>query len=252
MGDFLRALSLLTRIPVRASWEGDPPLGKAAAFFPLVGAVIGVPAAALALLLGALTWASEATNLLSAALVLLVLEGLTGFLHLDGWADCCDGLLPALSRERRLEIMKDPRLGCFGVTGIVLLLMVKLAALAAVLSGTRGLAGVLPVAVAPALSRSAMVVGARAFPLARSEGMAALLRRGLGPLQVIVALALGMGCAALLGWRGAVCAALALLAALGLGRLAKAKIGGSTGDVYGATSELAETLVLVACAFLRG
>ena len=252
MGHILRAISLLTVFPVRANWDGDAELGKAAAFFPLVGAGIGVLAAALGLLVSMLTASGEATRLLSAALVLLTLEGLTGFLHLDGWADCCDAFLPALSRERRLEIMRDPCLGCFGVTGIVLLLLLKLAALAAVLSGARDLAGALPVAVAPVLSRSGMVLGARVFPLARSEGMAASLRRGLGPLQVLIAVAMGLGSAALLGWRGVVCAATELFSVIAMGRLARSRIGGSTGDVYGATCELGETLALVSCALLGG
>ena len=73
--------------------------------------------------------------LLAAALVLAAWQGTTGTLHLDGWADCSDASVAPLSRERRLEVMKDPRLGSFGGTGL-LLLIVKLAAVAEVLAPT--------------------------------------------------------------------------------------------------------------------
>jgi adenosylcobinamide-GDP ribazoletransferase len=133
MGDFLRALSLLTRLPVRARWDDDLLPGRAMAAYPLVGAVIGTLLVGLGWLLtagiGRLQEVAGGSGvglspLLTAALILVAWAALTGMLHLDGWADCCDALVAPLSRERRLEVMKDPRLGSFGGAGLILLLIV--------------------------------------------------------------------------------------------------------------------------------
>ncbi len=131
MGDLLRALSLLTALPVRARWDESVQPGRAMAVYPLAGALIGLVVALLAAGVGAVSPA-----LLAAALTLAGWAAVTGLLHLDGWSDCCDGLLAPLERTRRLEIMKDPRLGSFGVAGLALLLLVKLAALEGVLAAT--------------------------------------------------------------------------------------------------------------------
>ena len=127
--------------------------------------------------------------LLTAALILVAWAALTGMLHLDGWADCCDALVAPLSRERRLEVMKDPRLGSFGGAGLILLLMVKLAAVAEVLAPTAGrpLAALLPLLIIPVLGRWAVVIAAASFPLARPDGMGASFRRGLGRREIILA-----------------------------------------------------------------
>lgn len=120
------ALGLLTTIPVNLPTDlsaGDS--GRAAVWYPLVGLVIG-----------ALTWLSWTAAmavfppLVGAALALAVWVVLTGGLHLDGLADCCDGLLVSAAKKRRLEIMKDPHIGTFGVIGLVLVLFVKAATLA--------------------------------------------------------------------------------------------------------------------------
>lgn len=247
----LRALSLLTVIPVRAHWEADAELGRCMAAFPLVGALIGGVTVGVAWLLGLMPAAGRA-SLLAAALVLVVGEGITGFLHLDGWADCCDALLPPLERERRHAVLKDPRLGTFGVAGVALLLGVKVAAIATLLGAVAGPLGLLPLLVAPVLGRFAAVAGAALLPLANERGMAASFRRGLGAREVVLAaITTGAG-VFLLGWKGAVCAALSALAALAVGLLAQRRLGGATGDVYGALVEVTEAATLTAAAFLSG
>lgn len=248
IGDLLRALSLLTRLPVRARWEDAVP-GRAMAAYPLVGALIGAALAGLAWLL--MVGIGAGTGL-AAALILAAWAGLTGMLHLDGWADCCDALVAPLSRERRLEVMKDPRLGSFGAAGLVLLLLVKLAALAELLApaADRPLRALLPLLLAPVLGRWAAVIAAAAFPLARPDGMGAAFRRGLGRREIILATLTAAVLCAILGWRGPVLWATAGLTLLGLARLAVARLGGLTGDVYGALIELAETVALVAAGLL--
>jgi len=245
MNDFLRALSLLTILPVRGRWEADTVAGRTMAFYPLVGAVIGALLAGLAWLSGELRLA-EAAPLLPAALILAGWAALTGALHLDGWADCCDALFVPVSRERRLEIMKDPRLGGFGAAGLILLLIVKLAALQGVAASPAALPTLIAI---PTLARWAAVIAAKAYPSARPGGMGDYFRRGLGRRELLLATAIAAIAAAPLLWRGALLWAVVGLALLALSRLACARLGGLTGDVYGAIIELAETAALVAAAF---
>ena len=246
MKDFLRAVGLLTILPVRVPADDSTPPGRTMAFYPLVGALIGAGLAGLAWLLGRIGLA-EAAPLLPAALVLAVWAALTGALHLDGWGDCCDALFVPVSRERRLEIMKDPRLGGFGAAGLILLLLVKLAALrwrAAQPARAPALIAI------PALARWAAVIAAKAYPAARPGGMGDFFRRGLGRRELVIATLLSALAAAPLLWRGAILWAAAVLALLAMASLARARLGGLTGDVYGATIELTETAALVAVCFL--
>jgi adenosylcobinamide-GDP ribazoletransferase len=263
MGDFLRALSLLTRLPVRARWDDDVLPGRAMAAYPLVGALIGTLLVGLAWLLTAgigrlqgLVGGSGMglSPLLTAALILAAWAALTGMLHLDGWADCCDALVAPLSRERRLEVMKDPRLGSFGGAGLILLLLVKLAAVAEVLTPTGGrpLVALLPLLIVPILGRWAVVIAAAVFPLARPGGMGASFRRGLGRRESILATLTTAVACLLIGWAGLALWAAAGLALLGMTRVATARLGGLTGDVYGAIVELTETVTLVAACLLIG
>ena len=244
--DFLRALSLLTTLPLRPRWDEATVPGRAMAFYPLVGVLIGGVLAGLAYLLS-LSRLPAAALLLPAALILAAWAGITGGLHLDGWADCCDALFVPVSRERRLEILHDPRLGSFGGIGLAVLLVVKLAAIQGVMASPARLSVLV---IVPAVARWALVIAARAFPLARPDGMAARFRQGLGAREVSIAtvtVVLVAGLATVLvGWRGLVPLVAAPLAMLIMARLAVARLGGLTGDVYGAIVELAETAALVA------
>ncbi|RMF02397.1 MAG: adenosylcobinamide-GDP ribazoletransferase, partial [Chloroflexi bacterium] len=125
--DFVMAWQLLTAIPLPfAPAESGRPPGYAAVHFPLVGAVLGLLLAAAA---EPLFWLFPAE--IAAALLLALWVGATGMLHLDGFMDSCDGLLPPREAARRLEIMKDSRVGAFGAVGGVLLLLLKFNGLAA-------------------------------------------------------------------------------------------------------------------------
>src|SRR5215216_7236984 len=154
------AFGLMTTLPVRLSDEWSPgDSGRASVWYPFVGLVIG-----------ALTWlAWKGANLVLPPLVagivtLIVWVVLTGGLHLDGLADCCDGLLVSTPLERRLEIMKDPRVGAFGVIGLILVLFLK----AAALTSTAG-PGIL---LAASFARWC-ILPAGFVPLARPSGMGA-------------------------------------------------------------------------------
>jgi len=233
--DTLGALSLLTILPLPSHWlDLRRPPARAMAAYPLVGFVLGG-----LLVLAHWVFQSILPPLVSAALIVVTWAVLTGGLHLDGWADCCDALPATVTRQRRLEILADPRLGSFGGIGLVLLLMWKFAAVASLPQASAALI------LAPTLGRWAIVNVAAVFPLARPDGMAAHFRAGLSRRELTwVALTAALVCGAA-GWGGLVAFVGAAVAALVLGRWATSRIGGVTGDVYGAACELVECFVLV-------
>jgi adenosylcobinamide-GDP ribazoletransferase len=168
----------------------------------------------------------------AAAVALAVQAALTGALHEDGLADCADGFWGGHTRDRRLEIMKDSRVGSFGVLALVL---VVLAGWSAVSQAGR----VLPVLVAAgALSRAPMAVLMAALPNAREGGLSRLVGRppaAVAGAGVAVAVAVAV---ALCGWAGLRAALAVAVVALAVGLVARAKIGGQTGDVLGAAQQL--------------
>ena len=233
--DILCAFSLLTILPMPLRWlDSKRPPARAMAAYPFVGLVLGG-----LLMLAHLVFQVILPPLVSAALIVVAWTALTGGLHLDGWADCCDALPATVMPERRLEILKDPRLGSFGGIGLVILLMCKFATVASVPHESAALI------LAPTLGRWAMVNVAAVFPLARPDGMAAHFRAGLARRELTwAALTAALVCGAA-GWGGLVAFVGAAVAALALGRWATLRLGGVTGDVYGATCELVEAVVLV-------
>jgi adenosylcobinamide-GDP ribazoletransferase len=231
------ALSFLTVLPVAAP-DGGPGRRLGRALFPAVGLLLGLAAWA-ALWLGSLL----AGPALGAVLALATLAVLTGGLHLDGLADSADGLLAGADRERRLQIMRDPRLGSFGVLALVLVLLAD-AALLERLGVRTGLAAL---AAAGALSRLAMLAALVALPYVRPAGTG-LAAAGRGGRDLALGAALAAP-ALLLDWRhGALAVPAAGAAAGAVAALAHRRIGGATGDVYGAVAELAQLAVLLAFA----
>jgi adenosylcobinamide-GDP ribazoletransferase len=175
---------------------------------------------------------------MAAFLALAVWAALTGGLHLDGFGDSCDGLLATTTPERRLEIMKDPRVGAYAVVGLTLLLLGKWVALREVAP----LLLLLP----PVMGRWALTLAAYGFPYARSSGTGAYFRDGLGGAQVVTATALAAALALAYGWPVMLVALVAPITVLIAGRWAASRLGGGlTGDVYGALCELTEFICLV-------
>jgi adenosylcobinamide-GDP ribazoletransferase len=239
------AVSFLTRVPV-GRWvalDGSD-VARGAMLFPVVGAGLGALAGLVVVGLDA-----RLTVLVAAGLAVALEALLTGGIHLDAVADGADGL-GAATRERALEIMREPTIGAFGATALVLDLLVKTAALAAVASGPRA---VLAVAAAYALGRTAPLALGWALPYARAEGgSGAALTGGAGETSCALGVGLGIGLAlAALGLRGLVLAGAAALAALAVALLARQRLGGVTGDVLGAATELATTAALVAAVASR-
>ncbi len=235
MRNLRTAFGLLTTLPfgLPEDWRsGDS--GRAAVWYPLVGLVIGL-----------ITWLCWRLSMsffpptIAGILTLLVWIVLSGGLHLDGLADCCDGLFASASVERRLEIMKDPRLGTFGGVGLVLILLFKASALSSLSASAAP--GILLAAV---LSRWC-ILPAGLLPLARSGGMGADFSAGLRPLAIWFGALLPLALVFLLGWTAAAASVAALLLLGVVLWLAKTRIKGVTGDVFGMLVEGIETIILV-------
>jgi adenosylcobinamide-GDP ribazoletransferase len=231
------ALQFLTRLPVPA---GDYRLEAGLVWFPVVGFLLGG-------ILAAVDWAlrsQEVSPLVISVVVVVLLLVLTGALHADGLMDTCDAVFAHATPERRLEIMRDPRVGAFGVVGLVCLVALKISAVEALSSPIRPQLLIL----APGLGRWAIVMLATVFPYGRLEGLGAPLKAAATPRMLIVASVLPVvGCLAL-GPLGIACGGVAALAAWSLGRWLMRLLPGLTGDCYGAVCEVVEALVWIIAA----
>lgn len=242
---FLVALRFLTRLPVPFVRTLDPPpLRDSMAMFPVVGAVAGAISAA-ALLLANF---AALPDLFCGVFALAVGAAITGAFHEDGLADVADGFGGGHTREDRLEIMKDSRIGTYGTLTLFLILLARCSLYTALLD-LPPLAVVGLMAGAAAFSRALMVDLMWATRPARSTGLSALAGQP-SRSTTLAALAIG-GISAgasgsiLLSLQAGVVALVAAGLTLALLRaLAMRKIGGQTGDVCGAGQVLSETAML--------
>ena len=248
------ALGLFTILPVRAVPEiGRPDAARAVLWLPVAGLLLSVPAAGV--LLGVQAGGGSAPRrLLAAALAIGVLALLTGGLHLDGLADTADGLGSRRPRDEALAIMRRSDVGPFGVAALVFTVLVQVTALATV---TAGWPGVAALAVAAVTGRTAVVLATGpGSPAARPDGFGALVAGATSArariTAVAVLLAAAAATAAAWGWYPAARAVIAVLAGLCaaglLRRLAVRRLGGMTGDVFGALVEVSSAMVLRALA----
>lgn len=237
MKGLLDATRYLTIIPVRfGAHDAGAGLGHAAPWFPVVGLALG---AALALTDRVTAWLFP--TLLAALLTVTVWKLLTGGLHLDGLADCLDGLVTGDS-DHRLRVMRDSRIGAFGAVGLILFLMLEIAALAELAPALRWRV----LLVVPAIGRATPALLSLCFPAVPGGQGAAFgvgVQRGSVLLGLAVAAAIAVG---MLGMAGLVALVVGCLVSLALGRFFTTRLlGGITGDVLGAGVELAELAALM-------
>jgi adenosylcobinamide-GDP ribazoletransferase len=252
------AFQFLTRLPIPVKLSYDEHLfKKSVVFYPFVGAVIGA-------LLAAAGWGLQEVlpPLPSAALLLIVWVALTGGLHLDGLMDTADGLLSHRSREEMLEIMKDPRTGAMGVIVCVLQLLIKFALIYTMITDTNWPKASMLLAIVPLWSRSFMVAAIACWPYARRGSGLGSYFRGVRLVQVVaagvIAAMLSLCVWALANAAGGSVPLLSdwfwiTLCAFGITALAgwlqaawmHRKLGGLTGDTYGALNEILETVLLL-------
>ncbi|HLZ32017.1 MAG TPA: adenosylcobinamide-GDP ribazoletransferase [Chloroflexota bacterium] len=237
MRGFWSALQFLTRIPVP---PGEYRLESAVAWLPVVGFLLG------GILAGAdfgLRWLQVSSLVGSTVLVVLLLV-LSGALHADGLMDTCDAVFGHASPARRLEIMRDPHTGAFGIVGLVCVLALKIAAIDALPAAIRPPLLVL----APGLGRWSIVLLATVFPYGRPGGLGAPLKASATPRAFLTASVLPIAGCLLLGPVGVVCGVVAAASALAAGRWLMRLLPGLTGDCYGAVCEVVETVVWLCAA----
>ena len=259
------ALSFLTLLPAGRGLPLDQRnISNSRAFYPLAGLLIGLLLAFVEL------GASQVFPVyLTAGILLAVSIVVTRALHLDGLMDVCDGIFGGYSRERRLEIMKDPHIGAFGVAGGATIIVLKYAALLALLDQRFSVAAFpeqgfpalwlqatapgdsIGLLLFPALSRWAMVVLLGVFPYARTDGLGSPFHQGGARIATLAAALTALALCVLLGGFGGLGLLVGVTGlALLLGWAMTRALGGLTGDCYGATNEIAEVAGLAAAVAL--
>lgn len=235
---FFNAFRFLTIIPLPIKGPAkDENIGHSLSFFPLVGLFLG-------LLLAGIDWGLSFVlpRPVVTGLVIASLAVVTGALHLDGFIDSMDGLFLHGNPERRLEVMKDSRVGSFGVLGAFLLLLLKYLSMENLPESSR----IFSLMLMPALSRWCVVWPISLFPYARPQGLGLAFKSRATWSRVIIATALALAVAfALFRLKGIIIMAgvwvVTMLAALFINR----RLSGLTGDSYGAIIEIGDLTVLL-------
>lgn len=235
--DIAASLGLLTRLPIRVDTAAATARGAAAAWaWPLAGAVVG-----------ALAWGAGATALaiglapgFAAGAALITATLVTGAMHEDGLADTADGVWGGWDKARRLAIMKDSHIGTYGVMALLLITLLRWQALTLLFAAPNALTiiGIAALSRAPMAVLMAYLPNARGTGLSQSVGRPSRQTAGFAATIGLIFATLG------LGW-GVIAATLAVATTtLILALVAKSKIGGQTGDILGASQQLAEAAAL--------
>lgn len=244
MKNFITGLQFLTRITITKQSEWSPEsFGRSVKFFPLIGGIIGIILVGINYLFsdylplrGIYLPPHVLTTLLIVSNVVLV-----GGLHCDGFMDTMDGIYSGRSKEKMLEIMKDSRVGANGVMAFVLLIFIKWSLIMDISPL------LLPNAllIMPTLGRFAMVIGITVFPYARPDGIGKAFAQYAGKYTMYSGLFFVLLLIVPLGKQAIVCIPVISIVTILFAMHIKNKIGGLTGDIYGAISELAEIMVLL-------
>lgn len=236
MADLAAAISFLTLLPVSRKARSSEEMVRAVPWFPVVGAGVG--------LIGGAVFSAALTifpPLIAGALAVTATVIVTGALHEDGLSDTADAL-GGCNSERRLEIMKDSRIGTYGAAALVLSIIIRVVAVSTLAAWE----GVAALVAAHSSSRAGAVVLMRSTGYARDEGLGASFATGLSRDRVLVSgvIAIIIGSAMLGPWMAIVVVAVAATSTL-VGVGARKLFGGLTGDVLGAAQQLGELASLL-------
>ncbi|HVI67621.1 MAG TPA: adenosylcobinamide-GDP ribazoletransferase [Bradyrhizobium sp.] len=242
LADLRIGISLCTRVPLApAAPVDDGEVARASWTFPIAGFVVGLVGAFVYWLAVRLHVPPEPAAVLALTATVLV----TGAMHEDGLADTADAL-GGSTRERKLQIMRDSRIGTFGTAALALSFLLRWTALAEIAEMADARAIAIALIVAHTASRAVLPAFMYLVPPARADGLSTSAGR---PPQQSVVVSLGLGILCLLFAFGPKLATIALLmlalAALVLARLAVRQIGGQTGDVLGAQEQIGEAILLL-------
>jgi adenosylcobinamide-GDP ribazoletransferase len=243
-GGLHAAWTFLTRVPLGHHSDDTVAMAAAPAWFPIIGAIIGVIAGGVYVAAFSLAGPVAAAALAVSAAALV-----TGAFHHDGLADMADAFGGGWTREQRIEILKDSRHGTYGVMALVCAIAVQISALAQH-DRAQGFASLVA---AHAMARGGAVALMWLAPRARGTGLGADYARGLraGPALWAATSAALVGAVAI-GWLASIALGAVAVSSAAVGALAWRKIGGVTGDVLGAAEQISETAVLVCgAAFVR-
>lgn len=244
MNAFLTALQFLTRIHLVNREFSLEDFGRGTQYFSLVGAVLGaIYACAAFLLLHLFQWLGNNSATLMATFLLLLPILCTGGLMLDGLMDTFDGIASGRSRERMLEIMKDSRVGSFGVLALIAMLLLQWSFLHEI-KPEMLLAAVF---VTPVIGRFGMVIAVSGFPYARKQGMGKIFAEMATKKMAAFALLVTLLCVVPVGKIAIVAFFVGSIVAYLWARNLSRILGGLTGDTYGAVETVTETVVL--CVF---
>ncbi len=242
---FLIALKFLTIFPVGKNLDMQKRgVAQSMVYFPLVGALIGLLLVAVDFIFK-IFFPSFIVNIF----ILIFLALITGALHLDGFIDSMDGLLSGKGEKKILKIMRDSRIGSFGVLAVIFLILLKLSFLNEIVSGIR-----YPILILmPIISRWAVVYAAKKFPYAReTSGTGEPFAKFIGTRELIYATVFTAILAILLmQLKGIIILFIAFLILLLLTSWINKKIHGMTGDTYGAIIEIVEVVILISAYFIN-
>ncbi|MCB2147944.1 MAG: adenosylcobinamide-GDP ribazoletransferase [Deltaproteobacteria bacterium] len=235
MNAFIASLQFITAVPLGRPRPFDPK--GIIVHFPLAGLAIGLALALFDLAASAL-WPPAVAGVLDVVL----LAAVTGAFHLDGLADTADGLYGRREREKALAIMKDSRVGAMGLVAVACVLFAKAAAL-----GSIGHGRFLALMVVPAYARSAMIVGMRLLPYARGkEGTGSAFFETPLTATDFKFVAAPVILSLFLGWRGLLLNLFFASTTAALIAIYRKKLGGITGDLLGAMTEILEAVLFLA------
>jgi adenosylcobinamide-GDP ribazoletransferase len=233
----------LTTIPVGFDEEALDGLASRMWIYVLVGAAIGLAVGGISY---ALTFMPQMSNLVRAALTLVALYALTGFIHLDGLADVGDGLLKHGTMQERLRVIKDPYIGVGGIAFCVLSFLLLFSAVASIKT-----TALLPALITGEVAAKLSMVEVASLGKATHQGLGSRFTENSGLLTLLVALILAALVAVLcFGVRGLLILLPPLAISLGLVKLANMAFGGINGDVIGSSNELGRLTALIAISLL--
>ncbi len=236
MNHFISALTFLTIIPIPKRYKYTSSFEGCERYFPIVGVIIG-------LLAGLCAYISFLIfpPLVAAAISVLALMVITGGLHIDGLSDTADGFFSYRDKEKTLEIMKDSCIGSMGSISQICLIILKISAIYELAASSY-----LALFIAPIIGRTAILYLSYKFNPANSNGLGFTINSGVTKLAMNFALALSVVLSYFLfGLFGILAVVFALATTYYLGKISKKKIGGFTGDVLGASCEIAEATTLI-------
>ncbi len=237
LASFVFALQMLTRIQVGSPAFDERKFGRGTIFFPVIGTVLGC-----ILYLIYIATAGRFPVAVRGAFIFSALVIFTGGMHADGLMDSMDALFSGRTREKKLAILKDSHVGAFGVIALVTVFILKFT----LITGLCSSPGIGWLFIFPTTARWGMVYLIRFFPYLREEGLGRAFSRYTGNLEFgLATLFLGLVTAIFWSWPGFLAIAVLAVFLHLWGRGVVRTLGGTTGDIYGATAELLETVTLI-------